>query len=196
MAQINLLRQNNSPEKKLGNITGIAVKLLVVAVFGVLGYYGFLYAQVSKINKQIMSVREVIAKEESKLSQLERRDELALRQSQLKEMEKIINSHVYWTTLLPELAKITLKPDKGYFTAVKILADGNVNVSLRSSSLEDIDKFLQAFDLPEVYKNFRNVSISSINRELVDESIERSLEVSFQYNPDLLKYNDQYTRRR
>jgi hypothetical protein len=190
MAQINLLKHTSSPEQQFGSIAGVVVKILVVVVVAMLGFYAFLWVQIGSESKKEAAAQEAILKEQKKAQSFEGIDELNLRQQQIKEFAALLDQHVYWTTFFPVLAKHTFINSK--YSSIQALEDGTMTMTVTVPDMKELDKLLQVFNVPEVNKSFRNVTIGSLTREYSETFSTVKVELRFDYNKDLLQYKQQY----
>lgn len=186
MAQINLLKQN-SPSKNIADaVPGILVKLLIVILVGLLGYYAWLFYKTKAVGKNIVSLQESIAKEKKEIADQKDREELLTRQQQLQQLDSLITSHPYWSEVLPALAKVTLK--SASYSNITATQEGYLIMSVKLPTLIDLDKFLQVFDLPEFSSNFSDVSIGAYHKVADGDKTSIVFEMKLKYNPKLLQY--------
>jgi len=184
MAQINLLKQK-SPGKDVWKILlSLSSKLLIALLLGTVAYYAWLFYQEGRIKKDIVATEQKIAENKNTIIGIKDRDEVLTRQLQVKELEEIMANHLYWSGVLPELAKVTLKKAK-YFQ-IKALADGSITMSVSLPSLEDLDKYMQVFNLPDVVENFSDVSVGSFHRVPSSDNPAVNFDVKMKFNTALL----------
>lgn len=194
MAQINLLRHNPTPQQTLSSISSVVVKLLSVLILGLVAYYGYLWFQIGSQEKRARTLEAEITSVNSSVARMPDLDEVALRQSQLREFEGLLSKHIYWSSLLPKLAEATTKSTM--FTSVKALSDGTLTVSALVPNMAELDKLLQVFNRKDVSENFYNVRIGSVGRELAGEVLGLKVDLHFEYAPNLLQYNQQYSAKK
>ena len=113
------------------------------------------------------------------------RIELVTRQEQLSELETLIDNHTYWSYLLPELTRVTLKTAK--YTEIDAEDNGKLTLTANLPSYEEIEKFLQIFDLPEYNQQFSNVKIMGISRVVSETSVATQLRLELIFNPEYIK---------
>ncbi len=113
------------------------------------------------------------------------RNELVTRQEQLAELETLVDNHVYWSYLLPELARVTLKSAK--YSGIEASSDGSLTLVVNLPNYEEIEKYMQIFDLPEFNQQFSNVRIMSINTVETESTIETQLRIQLTFNPAYIK---------
>lgn len=186
MAQINLLKQKSTGSSLVEVLPTYLVWLFSVVLAGVLAYYGWLFYKMHSVSADISKTQDSITQTRNAIGQLKNTEELIARQQQLKALETLMDSHVYWSQLLPEIAKVTLKTAS--YSDLKMSSDGTVSLAVSVPTFEDFDKFLQVFDLPEVYANFNNVRVSSFNKIEGDNSTSIKFDVNMNFNQALLKY--------
>ncbi|MBI3231970.1 MAG: hypothetical protein HYZ51_02725 [Candidatus Doudnabacteria bacterium] len=186
MAQINLLKQN-----KIGSVDDLWIisflnKVALVAFLAVLSYYGWLAYKQKSAEKEIQELQTAIESQKQGLSEIERRDEVLVRQAQIKEYDSLISRHVYWSRLLPELAKVTLKQASYLFFQAE--NEGTINLALKIPSIAELDKFLQVFNSPKLNRYFSNLTIGGINKVQEDKQTYVRVDVKIKYDTSLLNY--------
>lgn len=186
MPDINLL-QSSSDESGINSnafsrvIARVMMFLVVVAIITFIG----LAVDSWRNNRKLRDVNQKTQTIQSQAINNDGRDELVTRQEQLNELGTLIDDHVYWSYLLPELGSITLKTAK--YTEIDADRDGKLILVANLPSYEDIDKFMQIFDLPEYNEEFSNVRIISISRVQSDDRIVTELRVQLTFNPEFIK---------
>ncbi len=186
MAQINLLQPRKKSSDELWRQVSVwSVRFFLFILAIVVVYYGFLVYQLHNQNKDITATQQQILAEQQDLAKITGKDELFTRQQQLQQLMSLVNSHAYWSGLLPTLAKATLKTAN--FISFQAMNDGTISLSVSVPSTEDLDKFLQVFDLPEFNQNFYDIKISSIGKSLVGTQLLTQFNVNMKYNPAILK---------
>lgn len=185
MAQINLLKQSAPQTDLWEKAPHIIVKFLAVALLLTLAGYGWLYVSAKQEGQKIVSQQQQLSDEQNKALGMKNRDELLTRQQQLKEYSGLVDKQIYWSQLMPVLASSTLKT--AVYNSLKVTPDGRVDLDVSVPTLQDLDKYLQVFDLPEYNKNFNNVRISSFSKVQNAKGTQIRFEVSFNYNPDIIK---------
>ena len=188
MAQINLLKQQKeSTSDILQTVTSISVKVLAFALLAVVMYYGYLYFNARAKTKKISDIQATIAAEQKDLGDPAERSKLFTRQQQLQELMKLVSSHPYWSSLLPVLAKSTL--NSANYMKIQALTDGTLSLSVTVPSNEDLDKYLQVFDLPQFYNNFYDIRIGSISKTQVGNTLMTQFDVTMKFNTAILQKN-------
>lgn len=186
MAQINLLdtekKHNSLPWERL---LSAIVKLLVVVLILVLVYYGYAYFRSKVLAENIYNLQNKIVEMQNKILRHPDRQELLTRQGQIKEIETLFKNHSYWSKLLPELARVTLK--NATYLAFSGNQDGSAHLVVSVPSYTDFDQFLQVFDMPEFNENFSDVKITSVSKYLVGDVSGTKFEVNIKYDSDYIK---------
>jgi len=187
VAQINLLKQQDSTSNFGQFLPGLFVKVLTVAVICLFAYYGWLFLKAKKLVNNISAAEKTISDSKTQAATMPGRDELLTRQAQLKELSGLISKHTYMSQLIPALAKVTLKT--AIYTSLKSAGDGNMTLSVALPDMNELDKFLQVFDRPEFSKNFNNLRIGSIHKVQSNGRLYYKFDVIMTYNTSLLNYN-------
>ncbi|HEX3099369.1 MAG TPA: hypothetical protein VHQ41_00145 [Patescibacteria group bacterium] len=185
MAEINLL--HGDQQHGLGGsftLRVVARMLLLIMVAAVFLYAAMFFynwrtsSQLTSVNQQVQAIQaEALANKD--------RNELVTRQEQLIQLETLISNHVYWSYLLPELARVTLKSAK--YTNIEAKSDGKLNLSVSLPNYSDVEKYMQIFDLPEYNQQFSNVRIVGIDTVQNDTTISTLLRLELNFNPDYIK---------
>lgn len=187
VAQINLLKQTNSSPASFDQIITWGFRVCLLGFVLLLAYYGWLWNDNRSTSKRIMSLEQQVTVQKADIAKDKGRQEVLVRQLQLKELGKIIDTHLYWSQLIPELAKVTLK--NASYVSIKGLSDGNLTLSVVVPTTEDLDKFLQVFDdTPKFNKYFVNLRIGPINRIQSGDGLSTKFDIRLNYDPSLLKY--------
>jgi hypothetical protein len=185
MAQINLLKQQN-PYAFSGGTFSIINKILILLIVLGVGFYIWSYFKLKNLNQQIISQQTEIANKKNEFSNTPRSDEVITRQAQLKEHDNLISSHVYWSQLLPEIAKITMKGVS--YLSLQTDSKNTLSLSLEVANMLELDKFLQTLNSPLINKYFRDVKLGSISREQKDASEFLKVDVILSFNPTIIQY--------
>ena len=160
-----------------------------MVVLGVLVvYYIWQFVALASVNKQITQTQTKINNEKQEALSTQNRDQLLVRQQQIKSLQGIIASHPYWSQMFPELAKVTLKTAS--YSSLRVGLADNLNLSVTVPSLADLDKYMMVFDQPEFNKNFYNIRINGFTKVqgigAAAPSVQFQVEMS--YNPSLIQY--------
>ncbi len=186
MPQINLLKQQKATSgDALQTIVSILVKLLAVVLIGVILYYGYIFYQIRAKNAEISKLNGEIQQVQKDLASIPGKEELYTRQQQLQQLVSLTSGHTYWSSLLPALAKVTLK--SAHYVTISARQDGSISMSVTVPSTEELDKFLQIFDLSEFNQNFYNIKIGSLGKNQVDGQVMTQFDVNMQYNRGILQ---------
>lgn len=186
MSEINLLQSRIEETGVSSNpFIKIIARLLMFLVVVAVGVYVALLINSWLTKKKLADVNEKIQNVQSSAIANKDRIELVTRQEQLGELETLIANHKYWSVLLPELARVTLKTAK--YSEINAKDDGKLDLTVKLPNYEEIEKFLQIFDLPEYNQQFSNVKIISINRVLTESRVETELTLQLTFNPEFIK---------
>ena len=185
MAQINLLKQKKNSSDFWTLFTGILVKFLGAVVIFLIVYYGYLFYQAKKTNDATAKVQQQLLLDQKEIDAIPNRDELFTRQQQLKTLLGLVANHPYWSGMLPALASTTLT-SANYLT-FQAQNDGTMILSVTVPSTEDLDKFLQIFNLPQYNQDFYNVQIAALGKFQVGDTLMTRFDIHMQYNPALLQ---------
>lgn len=137
------------------------------------------------ITKEVGATQEaIIAKQKQILADPNRR-QLLVRQGQLQAAGDLVDEHKYWSRLLPELARVTLK-NASY---ISFSADTNntARMSVTVPSYKDFDQFLQVFDLEDFSKHFSNVTVSSVGKYQQGDAQSVRFDIVLKYDSAFLK---------
>ncbi len=186
MSEINLLHSDAvSGESSGGYIATIVSRvLLVLLIVAVIGY-AFLYIYGWSTEKTLTNVKQQVQTLQSEALANTDRNELVTRQEQIIELETLISEHVYWSYLLPELARVTLR--SAQYTDIEATKDGKLNLAVSLATYPDVEKYMQIFDLPEYNQQFSNVRILGIDTVQKEASIEILLRLQLNFNPEYIK---------
>jgi hypothetical protein len=185
MAQINLLKQQ-SPYAFSGGTLAIINKILILLMILGVGFYVWSYLKVKTLNQAIATQTTQIANQKTEFNKTPRSDEVITRQAQLKAQENLINAHVYWSQLLPEIAKVTMQGVN--YLSLQTDAKNTVSLSLEVANMSDLDKFLQTLNSPLINKYFRDVKLGSVSKEQEDKREFLKVDILFSFNPSLIQY--------
>ncbi len=185
--QINLLKQQ-SPFAVSGSVLSVVNKIIIVLILVLIGYYGWVYFQVKTVKTKITTLHSEIANKKTEFNQTKRSDELIIRQTQIKEFDNLINSHVYWSQLLPEIAKVTLK--QATYLSIQTDSKHALSLSVQLANMVELNKFLQAFNSPSLNKYFRDVKIGGVSKVQEDDKNFIKAEITFDFNSKIIEYKD------
>lgn len=185
MAEINLLHGDQGGGINGGFAFTVAARLLLVAVVAAMVIYAGMYfytwrttSTLADVNRQVQTIQaEALANTD--------RNELVTRQEQLAELETLITNHSYWSYILPELARVTLKSAK--YTNIQAAKDGKLNLSVSLPNYAEVEKYMQIFDLPEYNQQFSNVRIVGIDSVQNETTIETLLRLQLNFNPEFIR---------
>ncbi len=186
MAEINLLGNDTIDP---ASITAKSLRLVSSLLFAVLllmllsyGYFSF--SSWGNGNK-IEDVQKKTSAATQEVAQNPQRLEVVTRQGQIQEVNSLLSKHLYWSYLLPELSRVTLS-SAGY---TRITADdkGKLDLTVAVPTYQDLEKYLQVFNLPEYHQNFSNVRITSISRTSVNEQLAIQAQIRLDFDPKFLR---------
>lgn len=161
---------------------------MALVFIGVVGYYGWMFVRLGQIEKNIVTKQQDITNVKNEVTTIKNRGELYTRQAQLKSLDTLIEKHSYWSNIFPALAKSTFK--KAAYSTMSLTNDGNVTISVVVPTLEDVDKFMQVFDQPEVMDNFSSLRVGSFHKAQDEDRVVYRFDVRFQFNPAVLQYKN------
>jgi cell division protein FtsL len=187
MAQINLLKQKTASQNFWEILPSLLVKILVLVVVVIIGYYGWLYLQINSINKSIAQEQKDFSEAGQQVNAITSRNEIYTRQAQLQQLNSLIGKHLYWSNIFPVLAEVTLK--KASYSSIKITKDGTLTLSVTVPDLDSVDKFIQVFDQPEFYKNFSNLKLGAFH-QIGNNQPGFQFEAVLDFSQSILKYQD------
>jgi hypothetical protein len=189
VAQINLLKQNVSVGSQLQkDIPKFLVRLFLIILVGIIGYYGWLFFQAKSLDSQIAETNVKINSEQQSGLTEKNRNELMTRQQQLKSLNGLVASHSYWSQLFKPLADATLK--NASYSNLQVSLDGGLSLSVAVPTLEDLDKYMQIFDLPQFNQNFSNVIIGGFTKVDSKNSTGVQFQAKMKFDPKLIQYKD------
>ena len=186
MAQINLLKQNKPSALGGVGLVSVISKLAIVGLLALAAYYGWVAFRQRDVKRGIEEIGLQIERQKQELSQVSERDEILTRQSQIKEFDSLISAHMYWSQLLPELAKVTLK--NASYLSFRAQNEGTMTLEVKVPSIAELDKFLLAFDSPKLNRYFSDLKIGGINKVFDGDESYVSVSVQLKYDPKLLEY--------
>lgn len=189
MPQINLLGQDTKRySEQFARGPLYAVRFFVFVFVVLIGVWGFLFIRTRMVNKLADTTQADIIAQQKKILSDERRRELLVRQGQLDSANRLLVSHEYWSRLLPELARVTVKTAS--YISFLAEANGQAHLKVTVPTYKDFDLYLQVFDLPEFNKVFSQVSVSSVSKFLQGDTQSVRFDVALKYNEEFLKTVD------
>ncbi len=186
MPQINLLGQDSNryatPWLK-GPL--YIVRVFVVLFVLLIAYWGYLFVRTRVVTSQVASTQEqIIATQKEILANTTRR-ELLVRQGQLQAADGLVAEHQYWSKLLPELARVTLRTAS--YISFSADSAGVAHLSVTVPSYKDFDEFLQVFDLKGFNDHFSQITVSSVGKYQQGDAQLVRFEVALHYDKAFLK---------
>lgn len=185
MSDINLLDQESSISKIKNRSKQWLSKLVGLVLVLSLLLYGYLFYQGWNLEKKVSESETKIEEYRSDIQNNKKRQELITRQGQLKSANDLLDKHMYWSTLLPELARVTLTNAK--YTNIEANTEGQLSLTVSLPSYSDAEKYLQIFDLPEYNKNFSNVKLLTLTKTQEDQQFKTVMRLELTLSPDFLK---------
>jgi hypothetical protein len=185
MADINLLSTDSQKFSFSQAGTGAAVKILAGVLILVVAYYGYLRWQVSRVGKSTQTVQAKTRQVESDTINNKQRAEVVTRQGQVNDLDGLIKNHVYWSGLLPELARVTLK--SASYAAFDADTAGTMNLTAIVTTYADADKIIQVFDLPQFNQQFSDVKILSLSKIEEEGQVKIKLILQLKFNPTFIR---------
>lgn len=191
MPDINLLKghkmpQGMQPAMTIPHGTGKAILIvLLILVVLELGLYGVLQVKKNNVESEIVQKEEEISQLKSAIdSQADEINEAIAGQFTVATFSTLLESHIYWTKVLEEIGKVTLKT-----VSFKSLQAGSGEaeflVTGSATNFSEVGKFLLGF---ETSKNFKNVKLLSTNPGQTFGTVQ--FEVKVQMDKDLLLDED------
>ncbi len=185
MAQINLLGTHAPKVQYSSLISSFIVKGLGIILALLLLYYGYLVLAAGQQKKTITTLEEEVATIEQQFNNNQQKNQLFTRQTQLKDLELLLKRHVYWSGIIGELSRVTLKASS--YSSFTVTDEGSIQASVEVPNYVELDKFLQVFDLPQFNKQVSNVKIRSITKVQRENALSISAKIEFNYNADSLR---------
>ncbi len=185
MSEINLLETQSTfhqvKEKGKRWILRIATMVFILT----LGLYGYLFYSDWSGQRQIAEHQQVISETQASLENNQQRSELITRQGQLQSASDLIDAHLFWSGLLPELARVTLASAE--YSTLETTEEGDLNLTVTVPTYAEAEKYLQVFDLPEYNRYFSNVRVMSLSRSQKDNILQTQMRLQLTMDPELLK---------
>lgn len=187
MAEINLLGNENSIDP--ASITAKSLRIVSTLLFAalLLVLLSFAYFKFGSWNatRQIANAQEKTAMATAEVMGNPKRMEVITRQGQLKEANTLIARHMYWSYLLPEISRVTLN-SAGY-TRVSAGDDGKLELTVIVPTYQELEKYLQVYNLPEYHQQFSNVRVTSISKINQDDQLKIQAQIRLDFDPSFLK---------
>ncbi len=186
MPQINLLGQDAKRySEQFAKGPLYAIRFFVFFFVVLICVWGFLFVRTRVITGKVMSTRAEVISQQNKILSDSRRRELLVKQGQLDSANRLLASHEYWSKLLPELARVTVKTAS--YISFFAEENGEAHLKVTVPTYKDFDLFLQVFDLPEFSNVFSHVSVSSVGKYLQGNTQSVRFDVVLKYNDEFLK---------
>ncbi len=185
MADINLLQTQSPVSAIKSQGSRWLFRLSMVILIIVVGAYLVLWFFDLRTSRKLSNAKTEIKQAQDTLSNNKNRGELITRQAQINNVNKLLANHKYWSSFLPELARVTLT--QAQYSIIEVDKEGHLNLTVTVPSYADAEKYLQVFDLPEYNKQFSNVKVMSLSKIQQDETIKTTMRLQLTLNSDLLK---------
>ncbi len=186
MPDINLLQtESRDIGAQASNIVRVFARIFALLVFLAFIAYGVLFVFGWTTQGSIEDTNVAIQTKQAEAMANKDRNELITRQAQLTELETLVNNHMYWSYLMPELARVTLKSAR--YTTIEAKDTGKLNLTVNLPTYDDVEKYLQIFDLPEYNQQFSNVRVVNITKTQSESDIQIELNIQLTFNPQFIK---------
>ncbi len=185
MADINLLSTDSQKFNFAQKGVGLLIKALLVVLALVLLYYGYLWVQISRTNKAVQAAQVKTSQVEAEALTRKDRAEIVTRQGQLQSLDGLIKNHLYWSGLLPELARVSLK--SASYTSFTAEAAGTLSLDVAVPTYADADKYIQVFNLPQFNQQFSDVKVLSIGKVQQGSTEQINMKLEVKFNPDFIR---------
>ncbi len=162
MPEINLLSTTKEQPKFSNAKASMSIKILSLLLLLTLAYFAYLWFAARQARADIATLNAKIAQKQSDVFSRKDRAELITRQGQLQNLNGLVKNHLYWSYLLPELARVTLKSST--YSTVTADSSGTLTMNVTAPTYEDLDKYLQIFNLPQFNQQFSDVKVLSLTR--------------------------------
>lgn len=185
MADINLLGSDSQKFNIAQTSAHLIVKILLGVLVVVILYYAYLRIQISRTQNSVRTLQAQTAAIEAEALNQKERGEVVTRQGQLQNLDSLIKNHLYWSPLLPELARVTLK--SASYATFNADGTGVLNIDVTVPSYADADKYIQVFDLPQFNQQFSDVKILSINKVQEGNTVQIGMKLQLKFNPEFIR---------
>ncbi len=185
MADINLLDSQAHTNVIRARGKQWLLRLVTIVLVAALLLYAGLFFMSWRADKKTTEAKQTIENTVAEMQANEKRKELITRQGQLKNIDQLLAAHMYWSTLLPELARVTLT--SAQYTSISANDDGSIELTVTVPSYSEAEKFLQVFDLPEYNKQFSNVKVMSLAKTEQGNLLATVMRINLSLSPDFLK---------
>ncbi len=189
MPDINLLSTDNQESNYSSAGAGLVTKILGVVLIITLLYFVYLWFAVSQARKELASSIAKTSSAQNEAINRKERSELVTRQGQVQSLNLLIQNHLYWSYILPELARVTLRSST--YSNVSAGADGTLNLTVRAVEYSDLDQYLQVFNLPQFNQQFSDVKILAVSKAQQGSNLESEMRLELKFNPDFIRNRTQ-----
>jgi hypothetical protein len=185
MADINLLSTTTQTSNTAEHSASLAVKILGGILILLLLFYGYTWLQMRRTQSALASVQTQMNRAQSEAINMKDRGQLITRQGQVQALDTLIKNHLYWSYLLPELARVTLR--SASYSTIGADANGVLSLTVNLPSYAEADKYLQVFDLPQYSQQFSDVKVLSITKAQVGSTAQTQLKLQLKFNPEFIR---------
>lgn len=186
MADINLLQTPSAHTSTISTRGRVFLsRLLMFILIVVVLSFGLLKFLTWQSGKSITETQARVAAAQSEALNNKDRKELITRQGQLKALNNLVDDHMYWSYFLPELSKVTLR--SAAYSQISMDEQGKLLVTVTLPTYEDLEKYMQIFDLPEYNQHISNVKILSITRQQLTDSLQTVVRLELTFDSAYLK---------
>ncbi len=189
MAEINLLKQSSGGSNLKKNSSKFLIRGLLTVLVLLVAYYGWLFIESKSIDNKTVAAEAQINTDNQSALDAKGRDELLTRQQQLQTLSGLIGPHTYWSQLFKPLADATLK--NANYSSLTVGKDNGLVLNVTVPTLEDLDKYMQIFNLPGFDQNFSDVRIGGFSKVQDKNSTSVKFEVQMQFDPKIIQYQPQ-----
>lgn len=187
LTEINLLKHSQPSFFQRFSPVAVLNRFLVAVLLGLVVFWAWLFFQGRNAKGTINRLEDQTTKQQQELSQNQWRDEVVTRQAQIKALDDLITNHLYWSQLLSELAKVTLK-SASYLSFQAESENNEINLAVSLPSMADLDKFLQAFDSTQLNRYFSDLKLGGVGKVASKGQNFIRVDIQLKFNPELLKY--------
>ena len=110
-------------------------------------------------------------------------------QQKLSQLKTLLAGHLTWVQLLPKFASATLKT--ATFSSFQATSDGGVDIAGSVPSFVELDKMMQAFQLPDFSSYIKTVSLVNVGLAHSDKGNGITFTVHITFDPSILNYAKQ-----
>ena len=175
-AEMSKQPESEMPKKFRSSIAAIVISIFVVVIsyLGITWYQFNITRSISELENENKILDEEIASFETS------KDQAILLQDYLEAVNKLLDSHVYWTKFFELLEKYTI--DEVYYTNFSMAGQDKLVISAVGKNYQAVAKQLVAFQ--EASDFVKSVRIDAASADVIDE--QGSYEVNFNIDLEFL----------